>query len=289
MIQSQLNDYDRIACAIDYIVNNFRAQPNLDAIAQQVGLSPFHFQRLFSSWAGVSPKKFLQFITLDYAKKRLKEDQATLFDTAFETGLSGISRLHDLFITLEGMTPGEYKNGGETLQISYQFVSGTFGKMLIASTSKGICHLSFADELTTALAVLKNKFPNARYQENFDNFQQQALLIFKNDWSELTKIKLHLKGTAFQLKVWETLLKIPPGKLATYGAVANQLKKPNAARAVGTAIGDNPVAYIIPCHRVIQSTGIFGGYHWGTVRKTAIIGWEAALNHKKDETADGFI
>lgn len=289
MIQSQLNDYDRIACAINYIVNNFRAQPNLDAIAQQVGLSPFHFQRLFSSWAGVSPKKFLQFITLDYAKKRLKEDQATLFDTAFETGLSGISRLHDLFITLEGMTPGEYKNGGETLQISYQFVSGTFGKMLIASTSKGICHLSFADELTTALAVLKNKFPNARYQENFDNFQQQALLIFKNDWNELTKIKLHLKGTAFQLKVWETLLKIPPGKLATYGAVANQLKKPNAARAVGTAIGDNPVAYIIPCHRVIQSTGIFGGYHWGTVRKTAIIGWEAALNHKKDETADGSI
>jgi AraC family transcriptional regulator of adaptative response/methylated-DNA-[protein]-cysteine methyltransferase len=276
MMQQSTTDYDRIAKAIDYIRDHFKTQPNLETIAAHAGLSPFHFQRMFTEWAGVSPKKFLQYISLDYAKKLLKEDQATLFDTAYEAGLSGISRLHDLFITIEGMTPGEYKNGGEQLTISYQFAESPFGPLLIASTAKGICHISFADDEKEALTSLQQKFPNAWYQQQPDALQQQALQIFSDDWQELPNIKLHLKGTAFQLKVWETLLKIPTGKLASYGTIAKHIQKPLASRAVGTAIGDNPVAFLIPCHRVIQASGLFGDYHWGATRKTVMIGWEAA-------------
>ena len=269
-------DYNRIAEAIDYINANFKSQPNLEEVAEKVSLSPFHFQRLFTEWAGVSPKKFLQYITIAHAKKMLKENAATLFDTAFETGLSGTGRLHDLFIKIEGMTPGEFKNGGENLSINYSFAESPFGNILVASTVKGICYMAFSDNDEISLQELRGIFPNARYRQMTDLVQQNALYIFTHDWKKLGEIKLHLKGTAFQLKVWETLLKIPMGQLSTYGNIAAALENPKASRAVGSAIGDNPVAFLIPCHRVIQSSGAFGQYHWGSTRKTAMIGWEAA-------------
>lgn len=269
-------NYDRIATAIGYIQTNFKSQPNLDEVAEKVHLSPFHFQRLFTKWAGTSPKQFLQYISIGHAKKMLKENQFSLFDTAAETGLSGTSRLHDLFMKIEGMTPGEYKNGGENLLINYSFAESPFGNIIVASTTKGICHIAFADDDAIAFQTLQSVFPKAFYKQKLDLIQQNALFIFTHDWNKLDQIKLHLKGTAFQLKVWETLLKIPMGQLATYGDIARDIKNPNASRAVGTAIGGNPVAFLIPCHRVIQSTGIVGGYHWGRIRKTAIIGWEAA-------------
>ncbi len=267
--------YNRIAEAITYIKQNFKDQPNLDEIAEKVHISPFHFQRLFTDWVGVSPKKFLQYTSLEYAKNILKDQQTTLFDAAYETGLSGTGRLHDLFIKIEGMTPGEYKNGGQNLDINYSYAESPFGKMLVASTSKGICHMTFADDDNT-FATLQQRFPKAKFTQIVDRSQQNALFIFTKDWRKLSKIKLHLKGTDFQLKVWETLLKIPKGGLTTYGTIANHIHKPKASRAVGTAIGSNPVAFLIPCHRVIQSTGDLGQYHWGSTRKTAIIGWEAA-------------
>ena len=276
MNTQQIINYQRIANAIEYMQQNFKDQPDLDAVAQKVHLSPFHFQRLFTDWAGVSPKKFLQYLSIEHAKIILKENKITLFDAAFETGLSGTGRLHDLFIKIEGMTPGEFKNGGEKLSINYSFAESTFGNILVASTSKGICHITFADDEQRALEEFKNNFPNAQLKQMVDMIQQNALYIFTHDWSKLHQIKLHLKGTDFQVKVWEALLKIPMGKLSTYGSIAASIDKPKASRAVGTAIGDNPVAFLIPCHRVIQSTGSFGQYHWGSVRKTAMIGWEAA-------------
>jgi AraC family transcriptional regulator of adaptative response/methylated-DNA-[protein]-cysteine methyltransferase len=272
--QDQLN-FDRIAEAIAYIQANFKKQPGLDEIAAQVHLSPFHFQRLFTEWAGTSPKKFLQYISIGHAKQVLKEN-ATLTDAAFETGLSGTSRLHDMFINIEGMTPAEYRDGGKDLAINYSFAESPFGNILVASTPKGICHLAFIGDEAAAFALLQQQFPKARFKQKLDLVQQNALFIFSHDWNRLHEIKLHLKGTGFQLKVWESLLKIPMGRLSTYGSIARQIAQPNASRAVGTAIGDNPVAFLIPCHRVIQSTGAFGGYMWGPARKAAIIGWEAA-------------
>lgn len=273
--QDKLN-YDRIAEAIAYIKANFKDQPNLDDVAEKVHLSPFHFQRLFSEWAGTSPKKFLQYTTVEHAKKLLKENQTTLFDVANETGLSGTSRLHDLFVNIEGMSPAEFKNGGKNLEINFSFAESPFGNILVASTTKGICHMAFYENEKTAFETLRSHFPQATFQRKLDILHQNALFIFQNDWSKLEQIKLHLKGTEFQLKVWETLLKIPMGQLTTYGTVAQQIDKPSASRAVGTAIGSNPVAFLIPCHRIIQSSGSLGGYMWGTSRKTAIIGWESA-------------
>jgi len=273
--QEHIN-YDRIAKAIDYIKTNFKEQPSLNDIAETVHLSPYHFQRLFTDWAGVSPKKFMQYLSVEYAKQLLQDRQATLFDTAYETGLSGTGRLHDLFINIEGMTPGEYKNGGERLAINYSFAESPFGNLIVASTPKGICHMAFAENEEQAFAELQSRFPNAKYNPIVDLNQQNALFIFQYDWSKLNQIKLHLNGTPFQLKVWETLLKVPMGDLTTYGSIAEKIKKPGASRAVCPAIGNNPVAFLIPCHRVIQSTGNIGGYRWGNTRKSAIIGWEAA-------------
>ena len=174
------------------------------------------------------------------------------------------------------MTPAEYKNGGKNLFINYSFAESPFGNLIVASTQKGLCHMAFEDDEEEALKNLKARFPNSMYHRMLDLIQQNALFIFQNDWSRLPEIKLHLKGTDFQLKVWETLLKIPMGQLSTYGNIAQKIGKPNASRAIGTAIGSNPVAYLIPCHRVIQSNGNIGGYMWGNTRKTAIIGWESA-------------
>jgi len=273
--QNNIN-FDRIAQAIGYLKDNFKDQPNLDEVAEKVHLSPFHFQKLFTDWAGVSPKKFLQYLSIEHAKKLLANTSSTLTDAAFETGLSGTGRLHDLFVTIEGMTPGEYKNGGENLSISYNFYATAFGSILAASTAKGICHLAFADNETDGLIVLKQKFPNANYSKATDMYQTEVLNAFLNEPSATNAVKLHLKGTAFQLKVWEALLNVPTGNLITYGGLAHRIESPKASRAVGTAVGDNPVAFIIPCHRVIQATGVMGNYHWGSNRKAAIIGWESA-------------
>jgi len=268
-------DYERIEQAILYIKENFQQQPALDDVAKQVHVSPYHFQRMFKDWAGVSPKKFLQYISVEHAKKLLQQN-ASLADASFETGLSGTSRLHDLFISIEGMTPGEYKNGGESLEIHYSHAETLFGDVLIASTAKGICHLAFIAKEMEGVDQLKAKFPNALLIQKTDLMQQHALQIFKGDWKNLAAIKLHLKGTPFQLKVWETLLRIPLGGVATYGNIASYTNQPSASRAVGTAIGNNPVAYLIPCHRVIRSTGITGEYAWGSTRKSALLGWESA-------------
>lgn len=276
MNESQSINYQRIAEAIAFIRDNFKSQPSLEQIAAQVNLSPFHFQRMFSGWAGVSPKKFMQFLSVEYAKQLLKGKEVTLFDVAQETGLSGTGRLHDLFVKIEGMTPGDYKNGGENLQINFSFAESPFGEIIVASTPKGICHLAFFSDQAEGEATLKARFPNARYNQLVDEIQQEALFIFQHDWSKLNQIKLHLNGTPFQLKVWDALLRIPMGNLTTYGSIASEIEKPKASRAIGTAIGCNPVAFLIPCHRVIQSSGKLGGYMWGNTRKSAIIGWEAA-------------
>lgn len=280
MADQKNTHYHRIAQAIDYIRENFKAQPSLDEVAKAMNISPFHFQRVFTEWAGVSPKKFMQYLSIGYAKQLLKNEHATLLDTAHQTGLSGTSRLHDLFITIEGMTPGEFKNGGERLIINYDFYDSPFGKIIVASTTKGICHMSFEEDENLALADLIKRFPYAQYHQVTDKFQQGALFIFQHDWQQLDQIKLHLKGTDFQLKVWEALLTIPMGDVTTYGNIAKKINKPKAPRAVGTAIGSNPVALLIPCHRVIQGSGKVGGYMWGSTRKSAIIGWEASVLKK---------
>ena len=284
--QEQIN-YDRVAEAIDYIRGHFQSQPSLEEVADKIHLSTYHFQRLFTDWAGVSPKKFLQYISVEHAKEVLKDQRSTVYDAAFETGLSGTGRLHDLFVSIEGMTPGEFRNGGAELEINYSFAESPFGEMLVASTARGICYMAFVDAASSgeasmpsgeaaAFAELQSRFPNARYRQVTDLTQQNALYIFTQDWSRLAEIKLHLKGTEFQLKVWETLLTIPMGSLTTYKDIAGRIGNPQASRAVGSAVGDNPVAFLIPCHRVIQSTGAIGQYHRGASRKTAMIGWEAA-------------
>ncbi|MFW1858368.1 bifunctional transcriptional activator/DNA repair enzyme AdaA [Acinetobacter defluvii] len=278
MMQAQIQ-FERIRKAIEYIQCNFKDQPNLDEVAKHIHLSPAHFQRLFTEWAGISPKKFLQYISLTHAKNLLKQERS-VFDATFETGLSSTSRLHELFVQIEGMTPAEYKNGGANLHIEYHFAATPFGEVLIASTAKGICAMNFVEQRELALQQLKAQFPNAAFLVQKNDLQNSALAIFKLTEHEqvqaLPQIKLHLKGTAFQLKVWEYLLKIPKGQLSSYGNIAELLGNPKASRAVGTAIGNNPVAFLIPCHRVIQATGVLGEYHWGKARKTAIIGWEGA-------------
>lgn len=269
------HDFDRIAAAISYIREHFREQPDLDEVAAHVNLSPFHFQRLFSNWAGVSPKKFLQYTSVEYAKQLLSE-RATLLDAAWETGLSGTGRLHDLFVNLEGMTPGEYKNGGELLNITYQFADTLFGTILIAATQKGLCHLTFITNEHSALTELKSRFPKAQFSEGSHLFHEQTIQFLNGlEIKPDSPIRLHLKGTDFQLKVWQALLQIPSGEVTSYGKLAASIDQPNASRAVGTAIGDNPVAYLIPCHRVLQTSGKLGGYRWGPSRKAVMIGWEA--------------
>jgi len=270
-----MTDYQRIEQAIDYIKQNFKSQPDLDEIARQVYVSPFHFQRMFKEWAGVSPKKFLQFISLEYAKGLLKQKWSTP-EVSEETGLSSTSRLHDLFISIEAMTPGEYKNGGEDLTFNYSFAESPFGDVFIVSTSKGISHLAFVQDEKEAIKNLQINYPHAHLVQKTDRIQQQALHIFSTDWTDMEKVRLHLRASPFQLKVWQALLQVPFGHISTYLRLAGRIKHKEASRAVGTAIAQNPVAYLIPCHRVIKSTGITGEYHWGSARKSAILGWEAA-------------
>lgn len=279
-------DYKRIASAIDYINQNFKQQPSIDQIASAVNLSPSHFKRLFIKWAGTTPKRFLQFISIGYAKSLLQQKQLTLFDTAIQTGLSSTSRLHDLFIKIEGMSPLEYKQGGKNLIIKYGLFSTLFGEVIIGSTQKGICYMAFYENKDVAFSDLKSRFPNAIFIDEVDEIQKSALSVFSENWKGLPQIKLHLKATDFQLKVWESLLRIPLGDLTTYGAIADTIGNAKASRAVGTAIGNNPVAFLIPCHRVIQSSGMLGGYMWGTTRKIAIIGWEGAKIDSQEQNLE---
>jgi len=278
-------NFNRISEAIKILQHTFTEQPSLDELARQIHVSPAHFQKLFTTWAGVSPKKFVQYVTVSHAKLMLRNSSTnkiflsakppTLFDTAIVTGLSGTGRLHDLFINIEGMTPGEYKNGGEGLFIKYSFANSIFGNIIVASTVKGICHVSFLDDEKTAIKNLMQSFPHATYIQSIEEIHLKVIGIFNQKNHAAEKINLHIKGTAFQIKVWEALLKIPEAVLGTYADIAGEIDKAKATRAVGSAIGKNPVAYLIPCHRVIQSTGLFGGYMWGSERKTAMIGWEA--------------
>ncbi|AOP35724.1 cysteine methyltransferase [Leptospira tipperaryensis] len=272
-----MDHYQKIATAIQFIQENSMSQPELEEIAKSVNLSPFHFQRLFTEWAGVSPKQFLQYLTLQNAKSILSKPQSTLFDAAFETGLSGTSRLHDLFVKIEGMTPGEYKNGGEKLTIRYSFQKGIFGEYLVASTEKGICNLFFYDiPKEEILSELREQWDQANLIQKVDENQERVVRFFDNTLNTKDKIKLHLKGTDFQIKVWEALLKIPEGNLSSYSKIATSIDQENASRAVGSAIGKNPIGYLIPCHRVIKSTGGIGEYRWGSERKMAMIGWEVS-------------
>jgi len=269
-------DYQLIEKVILFLERNFQRQPNLDEIASQAHLSEFHFQRLFTRWAGVSPKRFLQFLTKEYAKELL-EHSADLLQVTFESGLSSPGRLHDLFIQCEAVTPGEYKTQGDGLQIEYGFHATPFGECLLAKTFRGICGLKFVGKGGRRLALeeLKDQWDKARLVENARATQPFIDKIFSN--SDRTQpLTLLLKGTNFQIKVWEALLKIPSGRMMSYGDIAKMIGQPGAARAVGRAIGDNPIGYLIPCHRVIQNMGVIGDYHWGKARKKAILGWEAA-------------
>jgi len=281
MAEEDMTDYERIAKAITFLNEHFMEQPNLDRAAGVVHLSKYHFQRMFEKWAGVSPKKFLEYVSVERAKTLLNQ-KASLAEISYQLGLSGTSRLHDLFINIERMTPGEFKNKGGNLVVEFEFYETPFGKIIMASTPRGICHIGFANNETRSLRILRDRYSNASLVQRKDPAHQNALKIFREDWGDIPKIKLHLKATPFQLKVWEALLKIPFGQMRSYSQVANDIGYPSAPRAVGAAIGSNPVAYLIPCHRVIKSTGVIGDYHWGNIRKVAIIGWEAARSFGKN-------
>ncbi len=270
-------NYQRIAESIRYMSANYTRQPKLDELADLANVSPYHFQRLFTEWVGVSPKKFMQCLSIRHAKEVLRRSESTLFETAHEIGLSGTGRLHDLFISIEAMTPGEFKQGAKGLTISYDFVSSRFGQLIVANTTKGVCFLGFIENKEQAVEDLVKRYTNGHLINQSTVLQQPVKAFFLNMKLD-QKIHLHLSGTPFQLKVWETLLRIPNGNLATYKSIAQKIEKPMASRAVGTAIGANPIAYLIPCHRVIQATGNFGGYMWGAERKRIILGWEGVTN-----------
>ena len=263
--------YALIARAIDYIGDTVQEQPKLDDVAAAVGLSPMHFQRVFSQWAGVSPKRFQQYLTLNHAKTLLN-DRYTLLETSHETGLSGSSRLHDLFLKWEAMSPGEYAGKGTGLVISYGFFPSPFGKMLVMGTKRGICGLGFTSQMGQeySLADLKSRWPNATFIEDPENLDVTALL----DGDKIAK--LHLIGAPFQIKVWEALLRVPSGQITTYSEIAQSIGNPKAVRAVGSAVGRNPISWLIPCHRALRKSGGLGGYHWGLPVKRALLAWESA-------------
>ncbi|HBC47480.1 MAG TPA: 6-O-methylguanine DNA methyltransferase [candidate division Zixibacteria bacterium] len=278
-------DYIRIEKAIRYLEENHLEQPDLDHLASHLGLSPFHFQRLFKRWCGISPKRFLQFLTTQYAKGLLEESRSVL-DVTYESGLSSPGRLHDLFVSVEAVTPGQYKQKGMGLVISYGIHPSPFGDCLIAVTERGVCGLSFVvSGKTEALEDLKSRWPGARIVENPKATKKTFDAIFpKAPRDSGGKITLFLSGTNFQVKVWEALLRIPAGYLASYEDIARLIGADGAAQVVGSAVGANPISYIIPCHRVIRKIGLFGEYHWGAARKKAIIGWEAAQRDKLAQT-----
>lgn len=270
-----IRDYQRVARAISYLQRNAVRQPKLAETARHVGLSTYHFQRLFTRWAGVSPKRFLQHLTVEDAKARL--EAAPVLDVAADVGLSGAGRLHDLFITLEALSPGEFKAGGAGLAISFGIHATPFGECVIGATRRGVCALQFIERRSDAVALLRRDWPNARLARDDAATATVAHRIFEPLAAPRTQpLSLAVKGTNFQLQVWRALLALPFGAIASYGGIADAIGRPAAARAVGAAIGANPVAWLIPCHRVIRETGALTGYRWGAARKAAMLGWEAA-------------
>ena len=268
-------DYARVERAIRFLEAHAESHPSLAEVARSAGLSPAHFQRLFTRWAGLSPKRFLQFLAKEHAVEQLRRS-ATVLDAAWDAGLSGPGRLHDLLVSSEAATPGEVASGGRGVSISWGFHPTPFGECLLGMTARGICHLSFVGPggRHAALADLGRRWPRASLREDGALASRTAERVFAG--TGRGGLRLHLAGTNFQLKVWEALLRIPPGAATTYGDVARRIGRPTAARAVASAVGANPVAWIIPCHRVLRSVGTLGGYRWGLERKRAMLGWEAA-------------
>jgi AraC family transcriptional regulator of adaptative response/methylated-DNA-[protein]-cysteine methyltransferase len=267
-------NYNRVESAIQYLSKHMKDQPTLEDIAAHVNLSPFHFQRIFTEWAGISPKKFLQFLTVEELKKELLKTKS-LSEAADRVGLSAQSRVYDLFVTLEAVTPNEYRTGGKGIEIEYGVHNTPLGDCLLALTPRGICSMDFVDNNHDLLiAKLHDQWKNASIKKSKIQTKEIVDLVFNG--SVKPALRLILKGTRFQVKVWEALLHIPFGAVASYQAIAEAVGEPNAAQAVGTAIGKNSIAYLIPCHRVIRSEGIIGDYRWGSTRKTALIGWERA-------------
>lgn len=281
-------DYRRIEQAIHFLEEQAVKQPSLEEVADHIGLSPYHFQRLFKAWAGVSPKRFLQYLTVENAKRLLRESNSVL-DAALDVGLSGPGRLHDLFVSVEAMTPGEYKDCGRELELQYGFHPTPFGECLIAVTPRGICSLAFVDleNRTQALEQLFDTWQDATLVENPRASGAIVEQIFAPAGAHgQVSLKVLLKGTNFQIKVWEALLRIPEGTVASYGDLADAVGHHGAHRAVGTALGHNPIAYLIPCHRVLRNNGDIGGYRWGTTRKRAILAREAALCAETGRVSD---
>ena len=270
------SDYLRIEQAIRYLETHFLRQPSLGEVAASAGLSPFHFQRLFRRWAGISPKRFAQFLTADYAAGLLRSSH-TVLDTSLAAGLSGAGRLHDLMTNIHGMSPGELRQGGADLTIRYGVHDSPFGLCLLAVTDRGVCGLTFlTDGLATAVTDLAQRWPRARLIKSPRVTRPVVERIFPPQRAERPQsLDLYIPGTNFQIKVWEALLRIPAGAVTTYGEIASAIDAPRAARAVGSAIGDNPVAYLIPCHRVIRAAGTLGEYRWGSTRKHSMLAWES--------------
>jgi len=269
--------YRQIGRAIRFLVDHYLEQPSLDEAASAAGLSPFHFQRLFTRYVGISPKSFVGHLTLGRAKAGLANG-ASVLDAALDAGLSGPSRLHDLALKIEAMTPGEYARGGQGLTIAYGFHPCPFGQALLMTTDKGVCGLGFADEgdEQSALDDMKARWPKANYREAAEHTSELSRRIFDAELRTDQPIGLHLLGTPWQIKVWEALLEIPEGKLSTYKTIAKAMDNEKACRAVGTAVGRNPISYLIPCHRVLGTDGALHGYHWGLARKRAMLAVEAA-------------
>ncbi|MEG4961131.1 methylated-DNA--[protein]-cysteine S-methyltransferase [Microcoleus sp. K4-B3] len=271
-------DYHRIARAIAFMRQHHLNQPNLATVAQHIGLSEYHFQRLFTQWAGISPKRFLQYLTVEYAKSKITQTKS-LLDLTLDVRLSSPGRLHDLFVNLEAMSPGEFKAGGAGLQIRYGIHDTPFGTSLIATTARGICNLYFLETTDEQAATqrLRLAWKNAEIIRDEQTTQSLCDLIFNSETlSEQKPLTLLVKGTNFQIQVWRALLQLPFGAIATYQSIAQMVARPTAARAVGNAIGKNPIGYLIPCHRVIRESGEIGGYGWGVERKTVMLGWEAS-------------
>lgn len=278
-----MSHYITISRAIAYIASQSQSMLELEDIAKHVGLSSSHFQKVFTEWCWISPKQFSRYLALSYAKWLLAEEKKSNLTTSILAGLSGTGRLHDLFVDIEAMTPGEYKNDGENLIINYSFQDSQFGSYLVATTTKGVCNILFFEDKNMAIQDLRKRWRHAKFIENTTDIQQQVIDFFENRTIP-SKIKLHLHGTNFQLKVWEALLSIPEGKITSYGTIAHQIGDPNLSRAVGTAIWDNPIGYLIPCHRVLKSTGDISGYRWGVDRKRMILGWEANIINIHDRS-----
>jgi len=271
------SDYDIVRRAIAHIRGNWQAQPEIETIAEAAGVTATELHHLFRRWAGITPKMFLQALTLDHAR-RLLRDSASVLDASFEVGLSGPGRLHDLFVTHEAMSPGEWKSGGAGMTIYYGFHPSPFGTALVMGTERGLAGLAFADsgEEQAALADMRSRWPQAQLVENAARTAPLACRIFDRKlWRAEERLRVVLIGTDFEVRVWETLLKIPMGRAMSYSEIAAKVGAPKAARAVGAAVGKNPISFVVPCHRVLGKSGAITGYHWGLTRKRAMLGWEA--------------